>query len=155
MSKRSPVSTQPSNDIIINQKRSFSRNKSLITPDSKVHDANMGPTWDLSAPDGPHVGPMNLAIRDVLLSKHNRSCRLWTHHNSMVDLTSTVIRERRAAFSTEIFDNYPERLSMEDRKCWTHSEGIKSWIWILHPVYFLVFFCVHGPLKSRSTHGSW
>ena len=32
-------------------------------PDSKVHGANMGPTWDLSAPDGPHVGPMNLAIR--------------------------------------------------------------------------------------------
>ena len=31
--------------------------------DSKVHGANMGPTWVLSAPDGPHVGPMNLAIR--------------------------------------------------------------------------------------------
>ena len=31
---------------------------------SKVHGANMGPTWVLSAPDGPHVGPMNLAIRD-------------------------------------------------------------------------------------------
>ena len=26
-------------------------------PDSKVHGANMGPTWVLSAPDGPHVGP--------------------------------------------------------------------------------------------------
>ena len=24
----------------------------------------MGPTWVLSAPDGPHVGPMNLALRD-------------------------------------------------------------------------------------------
>ena len=24
----------------------------------------MGPTWVLSDPDGPHVGPMNLAIRD-------------------------------------------------------------------------------------------
>ena len=36
----------------------------LNTPDSKVHGANMGPTWVLSAPDGPHVGPMNLAIRD-------------------------------------------------------------------------------------------
>ena len=24
----------------------------------------MGPTWVLSAPDGPHIGPMNLAIRD-------------------------------------------------------------------------------------------
>ena len=31
-------------------------------PDSKVHGANMGPTWVLSTPDGPHVGPMNLAI---------------------------------------------------------------------------------------------
>ena len=31
--------------------------------DSKVHGTNMGPTWVLSAPDGPHVGPMNLAIR--------------------------------------------------------------------------------------------
>ena len=37
-------------------------------PDSKVHGANMGLTWVLSAPDGPHVGPMNLAIRDVLIS---------------------------------------------------------------------------------------
>ena len=30
-------------------------------PDSKVHGANMGPTWVLLAQDGPHVGPMNLA----------------------------------------------------------------------------------------------
>ena len=34
-------------------------------PDSKVHGANMGPTWVLSAPDGPHMGPMDLAIRAV------------------------------------------------------------------------------------------
>ena len=32
-------------------------------PDSKVHWANMGPTWVLSAPDGPHIGPMNFAIK--------------------------------------------------------------------------------------------
>ena len=32
-------------------------------PDSKVHGTNMGPTWVLSAPDRPHVGPINLAIR--------------------------------------------------------------------------------------------
>ena len=36
----------------------------MSIPDSKVHGANIGPTWVLSAPDGPHVGPMNLAIRD-------------------------------------------------------------------------------------------
>ena len=32
-------------------------------PDSKFHVVNMGPTWVLSAPGGPHVGPINLAIR--------------------------------------------------------------------------------------------
>ena len=34
------------------------------SPDSKVHWANMGPTMALLAPDGPHVGPMNIAIRE-------------------------------------------------------------------------------------------
>ena len=34
-------------------------------PDNMVHGANMGPTRVLSAPCGPHVGPMNLAIRVV------------------------------------------------------------------------------------------
>ena len=32
-------------------------------PDSKLHGANMGPIKVLSAPDGPHDGPMILAIR--------------------------------------------------------------------------------------------
>ena len=41
---------------------------SVNIPDSKVHGANMGPTWVRSAPDGPHVGPMNLAIGDMLQS---------------------------------------------------------------------------------------
>ena len=36
-------------------------------PDSKVHVAHMGPTRYLSAPGGPHVGPMNLVIRVVQL----------------------------------------------------------------------------------------
>ena len=39
-------------------------------PDSKVHGANMGPTWVLSAPDGPHFGPMNIAIRVNYLLTH-------------------------------------------------------------------------------------
>ena len=34
-----------------------------IFPDSKVWVANMGPNWVLVAPGGPHVGPMDLAIR--------------------------------------------------------------------------------------------
>ena len=35
----------------------------------------MGPTWVLSAPDGPHVGPMNLAIREQAVDHYtNMSC---------------------------------------------------------------------------------
>ena len=30
----------------------------------------MGPTCVLSAPDGPHAGPMNLAITDVIIFRH-------------------------------------------------------------------------------------
>ena len=38
---------------------------SVNNPDSKVRGANMGPTWVLSAPDWPHLGPTNLAIREI------------------------------------------------------------------------------------------
>ena len=45
-------------------------------PDSKVYGVNMGPTWVLSAPDGPHVGPTNLAIRDDIVDQtYNYSIR--------------------------------------------------------------------------------
>ena len=52
-------------------------------PDNKVHAANMGPNWALSARDGPYVGPMNLAIGDrslykmtsvVLRTSHTAAC---------------------------------------------------------------------------------
>ena len=39
-------------------------------PDSKVHGANMGPIWGWHDPDGPHVGPMNLAFWE-----YNSSCK--------------------------------------------------------------------------------
>ena len=39
-----------------------------IIPASKVHGANMGPTWGPQDPGGPHAGHMYLAIWDVLYS---------------------------------------------------------------------------------------
>ena len=36
-----------------------------MIPDSKVHVANMGTIWGRQDPGGPHVGHMNLAIRDI------------------------------------------------------------------------------------------
>ena len=38
----------------------------IYIPDDKIHGANMEPTWVLSAPGGPHIGPMNFAIWDVM-----------------------------------------------------------------------------------------
>ena len=37
-------------------------------PNSKVHEAKMGPIWGQQDPGGPHVGPMNLAIWDLGLT---------------------------------------------------------------------------------------
>ena len=34
----------------------------LDYPDSKVHEANMGPIWGRQDPGGPHVSPMNFDI---------------------------------------------------------------------------------------------
>ena len=48
------------------------------TPDSKVHGATMGPTWVLSAPDGPHVGPMKNVIRDRLFMEDKDSFVLYS-----------------------------------------------------------------------------
>ena len=47
-------------------------------PDSKVHGANMGPTWALSAIGGLHVGPINLVIRVSIpvYSKRSNESRL-------------------------------------------------------------------------------
>ena len=48
-------------------------------PDSKVHGANLGPTWVLAAPDGPHVGPM-LALWTLLSGMLPMSRSGWCGH---------------------------------------------------------------------------
>ena len=63
-----------------------------IIPDSKVHGANMRPTWVLSAPEGPNVGPMDLAIRDGLISGHiANSCRKSGLNHSLTGNEANVV----------------------------------------------------------------
>ena len=59
-------------------------------PDSKVHGANMGPTWVLSAPDGPHVGPTNLAIRDPP-SVCTRCTWFWSRLDGVYHVMNDVV----------------------------------------------------------------
>ena len=60
--------------------------------ESEVHGANMGPIWVLSSPDGPHVGPMNLAIRDVVLVIIHSECN--TRLNGAVPTAGIALGSR-------------------------------------------------------------
>ena len=53
-------------------------------PDSKVNGAKTRPTWILLAPDGPHVGPMNLAIRYVILALIGSASRRYLNHGWLI-----------------------------------------------------------------------
>ena len=55
----------------------------------------MGPTWVLSAPGGPHVGPMNLAIR-VCINLILCICLVIDYNNTFCD-------------PTKIFDPFPKQ----------------------------------------------
>ena len=64
-----------------------------MVPESKVNGANMGPTWVLSAPDGPHIGPMNLAVRDFSICHSYSSvliCSMQLPNISEVIMTYSV-----------------------------------------------------------------
>ena len=53
---------------------------------SKVHGANMGPTWGRQDPGGPHVDPMNLAIwalYDATVCKTSRTDLVLELHTMM------------------------------------------------------------------------
>ena len=66
-------------------------------PDSKVHGANMGPPWVLSASDGPHVDPMNLAVGDdtiwslITASNITRYCVHNTSHEGISELKPQML----------------------------------------------------------------
>ena len=91
----------PENLGVINR---YIRSNSRIAPDTKVHRANMGLTWDLSPPCRPHVGPMNLAIRGPCwLANHVRG------HNKQateISLGLGSANERRRYIVTSSFTGW-------------------------------------------------
>ena len=65
--------------------------------DNKVYGANKEPTWVLSAPDWPHVGPMNLAIRGVcqqFCCQHQvkKTPSYWYRDSHYICKPETVVR---------------------------------------------------------------
>ena len=81
-------------------------------PDSKVYGANTGPTWVLLAPDGPHVGPMNLAIRVLIL--HNQYQMSWIAANLLLILCGFLFQKRQLVSKNPIhFSHTIYSLDME------------------------------------------
>ena len=69
----------------------------LASPHSKVHGANMGPTWVLSAPDGSHVDIMNLAVWDDYLS----CCWMTYDATDATDIINPIIRRNSLSASPQ------------------------------------------------------
>ena len=76
-----------------------------IHPDCKVHGDNMGPTWVLSAPDGPHVDTMNLVIRAEFSKKIFGQTYLYRSLCSANPLPELLTYHQRCsvAFTSEQF----------------------------------------------------
>ena len=73
-----------------------------IERDSKFHGANMGPTWVLSAPDGPHVGPMKFAIWGVMLDHFTTGFNsvdwILDHHEYAIESQCIIVAGGRCVF---------------------------------------------------------
>ena len=71
-----------------------------VCPDSKVHGTNMGPIWVLAAPDGPHVGAMNLPI---WVKVESGSAFMMFYRSQNVRVFSRYIHKFRCKFMPETF----------------------------------------------------
>ena len=97
---------------------------------NKVHGANMGPTWVLSAPDGPHVGPMNLAVRvvstdwcNVTGSLFNVGLATWSHNSTRLGL---LVRWLGVKWCTKIETETIKAFDINDVQS---IEGLYCW-WV-------------------------
>ena len=80
----------------------------------------MGPTWILSAPDGPHNGPMNLAIRDDrhlyrIMTVSLIPCRDWRRRYNFMNIVFKLITHNSSLSTRYIiaFGQIPGNLTDE------------------------------------------
>ena len=77
-------------EVLVLNTRVFATN--ILTPDSKVYGANMGPTWGRQDQGEPHAGPMNFAIWDSPVAvMSNASCDICTREIYMYTQIFTCI----------------------------------------------------------------
>ena len=86
----------------------------------------MGPTWVLSASDGPHVGPLNLAIRGPSLVL-SLSLYFQVHANKMIlAMWSPVFA---AMFKHDFKEKHAKSIELPGKK----HEAVIQLMKVLHP----------------------
>ena len=80
--------------------------------------ANMGPTWDLWAPDGPHVGLMNLSIRLSALTLVEFDAMMWISPFSAVE----IIHEKYAS-TYPCLANHASNMTTISHICFTSFDA--------------------------------
>ena len=99
------------------------RNFCWADPDSKVHGANMGPIWGRQDPGGPHVGPMNIAILDVLWN-----VRTFCFRRKRIFLCNSIMQSRQfwITFELPTLDvnrNKFHFMYLIEKSCWNKYNG--------------------------------
>ena len=105
-------------------------------PYIKVHGANMGPTWVLTTPDGPRVGPMNLAIRGVIwpILLHHRSILAGPNKVYFYTVSITFLKVFGSSRSMDPLNNSPldRHISLKWAGSWFSAE---VWTWDINSLW--------------------
>ena len=98
-----------------------------IYPDSKVHGANMGPTWVLSAQDGPHVGPWTLLsgyIDYAMAASGSYSRKTGIFRNAFINTSAFCMSndKRNSILGTFRFTLFPRIIYV-----WNNTQLVIYW----------------------------
>ena len=89
--------------------------------DSKVHGANMGPTWVMSAPCWPHVGPMKLVISEVMDTGYSLVCEHFLWNCSQVTECNRVCTFDDKSTLVQVMAWCSQATSNYLSQCWARS----------------------------------
>ena len=106
-------------------------------PDSKVHGANMGPSWGWRDPAGSHVGPMKFAVCGVAQDLwchvaspgHNELITVNSHHHHQMLSQHSVCPADTGLCTGLMAASTPDQFVSPDG-CWQSGDGRKR---ALHP----------------------
>ena len=126
-------------------------------PYSKVHGADIGPTWVLPAPDGPHVGPMNLAIRVVGCSNHQHGFRNDIKRREYLEMSFTTGTDEGDPQTAKLHSTqakyYWNRILTPGWWFWIHHDDVTKWKHF--PRYWPFVRGIHRPPVNSPHKRQW